>query len=185
MVPNLLKLKYYFFKLLSFFIKSFGFNAFLAKLHYQVVCEGYRKKGAQIGANSLLIDCKLSSSSKGDRFFIGDNCTITGVTLLGHDASPTLFIPELVNHHDVYLPGSRSSYRNPIKIGNNVFIGWGTVILPGVEIGNNVVIGAGSVVVKNIPGNCVAAGNPAKIIKPIEDYIASYRDIMAQYPERF
>ena len=49
------------------------------------------------------------------------------------------------------------------QVGSNVFIGAGSIILPGVTIGNNVVIGAGSVVSKNIPGNSVAVGNPARV----------------------
>lgn len=50
-------------------------------------------------------------------------------------------------------------------IGNNVFIGIHSLILPGVKIGNSVIIGAGSVVTKDIPDNCIAAGNPARIIR--------------------
>lgn len=50
-------------------------------------------------------------------------------------------------------------------VGDNCFIGGRTLILPGVKIGNNCVIGAGSLVNKDIPDNCIAAGNPAKIIR--------------------
>lgn len=57
-----------------------------------------------------------------------------------------------------------------MKIGNNVFIGMKSTILKGVHIGSNVVIGANSLVNKDIPDNCVAAGNPAKVIMSIEDY---------------
>ncbi|NDJ21392.1 sugar O-acetyltransferase [Nostoc sp. B(2019)] len=53
----------------------------------------------------------------------------------------------------------------PIKIGNNVWIGGGAIICPGVTIGDNTSIGAGSVVVKDIPENVVAAGNPCRIIR--------------------
>ena len=56
-----------------------------------------------------------------------------------------------------------------ITIGENVGIGGNACILPGVTIGDNVVIGAGSVVTKDIPANCVAAGNPARIIKKVEE----------------
>lgn len=59
---------------------------------------------------------------------------------------------------------------NPIIIGNNVWIGANSVILPGVNIGDNVIIGAGSVVAKNIPSNVIAAGNPCKVIKKKEPY---------------
>jgi maltose O-acetyltransferase len=55
----------------------------------------------------------------------------------------------------------------PVVIGQNVFIGSHVIILKGVEIGENSVIGSGSVVVKSIPANVIAAGNPAKIIKPL------------------
>ncbi len=50
-------------------------------------------------------------------------------------------------------------------VGDNCFIGGRTLILPGVKIGNNCVIGAGSIVTSDIPDNCVAAGNPAKILR--------------------
>lgn len=53
----------------------------------------------------------------------------------------------------------------PINIGNNVWIGGGAIICPGVTIGNNTTIGAGSIVVKDIPANVVAAGNPCRIIR--------------------
>ena len=58
----------------------------------------------------------------------------------------------------------------PIKVGNNVFIGYGCIILPGVTIGDNVVIGAGAVVTKDIPSDCVAVGVPARVIESIADY---------------
>ena len=58
-----------------------------------------------------------------------------------------------------------------IQIGNNVFIGWGSVILPGTTVGDNVIIGAGSVVKGTLESNSVYAGVPAKFISSIEDYI--------------
>lgn len=58
----------------------------------------------------------------------------------------------------------------PIVIGNNVFIGARSTILPGTIIGDNVVVGAGSIVKGTIPDNVVVAGNPAKVIKSIEEY---------------
>lgn len=56
-------------------------------------------------------------------------------------------------------------WAESVVIGNDVWIGGSVTILPNVTIGDNVVIGAGSVVVKNIPSNCIAAGNPCKIIR--------------------
>lgn len=76
---------------------------------------------------------------------IGDNCTILPMVLIGKK-SPDADISKA-------------------KIGKNVYIGAGTIIMNPVIIGDNVTIGAGSVVTKDIPDNCIVAGNPAKIIK--------------------
>ena len=157
----------------------------LKKYGYFMNLEKYKARGADIGENSILINCTLSSSSKGDRFFIGSNCTLTGTTLLAHDASPSVFISELVIKPFPYMSGSRLSFRDPIRIGDNVFIGWGTIVLPGVTIGDNVVIGAGSVITKDIPSGVVAAGNPAKILKPLEEYISNYQEKIKTNPECF
>jgi maltose O-acetyltransferase len=58
-------------------------------------------------------------------------------------------------------------FGKPVVIGNNVWIGGGTIICPGVKIGDNTTIGAGSVVTRDIPENVIAAGNPCKIIREI------------------
>lgn len=57
-----------------------------------------------------------------------------------------------------------------VKIGNNVYIGTNSLIMPGVTVGNNVLIAAGSVVTHSIPDNVVIGGNPAHIICSFEDY---------------
>lgn len=62
-----------------------------------------------------------------------------------------------------------------VKIGSNVFVGAGSIILPGVTIGDRVVIGAGSVVTKDIPDNSVAVGNPAKVICSHDRYMQNKR----------
>ena len=60
--------------------------------------------------------------------------------------------------------------RGGVSIGNNVFIGMNTTVLKGVHIGNNVIIGANSLINKDIPDNCVAAGNPCCVIMSLEEY---------------
>lgn len=92
---------------------------------------------------------------------IGNNVTITrGVSFVNHDGGVALFRNE--------FPGLNSYGR--ISIGNNVFIGINTIIMPGVTIGDNVIVGAGSIVNKNVPPNSVIAGVPAKIIKDLNSY---------------
>ena len=61
------------------------------------------------------------------------------------------------------------TYALPVKIEDSVWIGGGAILLPGVTIGKNSVIGAGSVVTRSIPANCVAVGNPCRVIKQIDD----------------
>lgn len=179
------KLLYVLLKVANKLLKSNKVQDKLDKLAYELTMARYRSQGAEIGENTIIIDTKLSSSSKGDRFYIGSGCTITGATLLGHDASPTLYLPELVVHQESYKKGSRRSYRAPITIGDNVFIGWGSIILPGVTIGSNCVIGAGSVVTKNVPEGMVAAGNPARVIKTTEEYTQAYRATLKNEPGSF
>lgn len=61
-----------------------------------------------------------------------------------------------------------------VHIGNNVWIGAGAIVMPGVNIGNNSVIGAGSVVTKDIPANVVAFGSPCKVIREIGEHDRTY-----------
>ena len=57
----------------------------------------------------------------------------------------------------------------PIVLGDNVWLGGGVIVLPGVSIGDNSVIGAGSVVTKDVPANVIAVGNPARVIRAVPD----------------
>ena len=92
---------------------------------------------------------------------IGNRVTITsGVRILTHDGSTWLMRDE---------HGRRQLFRR-VTIGDNVFIGVNSIILPGVEIGNNVVIAAGSVVTKSVPSGVIVGGNPAKIIGDFDSY---------------
>ena len=75
----------------------------------------------------------------------------------------------------------------PITIGNNVWIGANSTVLPEVSIGNNVIIGANSLVTKNIPDNSIAVGNPCKVIRTKENYNEDFSTIIfnKKTPEKF
>lgn len=94
---------------------------------------------------------------------IGDDVLLsTDVKILAHDASTC-------------YAGAHTKL-GLVTIGNNVFIGAGSIILCNISIGSNVVIGAGSVVTHDIPCDCVAAGNPAKIICSMEEFRKKHQE---------
>ena len=100
--------------------------------------------------------CKLQDQGG---IYIGDNC------LLGHNT-----VIATLNHG--MLPEDRGDLLpSPVHIGNNVWIGSGSIILPGVTVGDNAVIGAGSVVTKDIPADMIAVGSPARVIRSIYEKI--------------
>lgn len=109
----------------------------------------------------------------GKNFFANYNCTIIDVAKvkIGDNCQ---FAPNVAIYtagHPVH-PVSRNSlyeYGVEVTIGDNVWIGGNTVVLPGVQIGSNTVIGAGSVVTKDIPEWVVAGGNPCKVIRKITE----------------
>lgn len=109
----------------------------------------------------------------GKNFFANYNCTIIDVAkvAIGDNCQ---FAPNVAIYtagHPVH-PESRNSlyeYGIEVTIGDNVWIGGNTVVLPGVHIGSNTVIGAGSVVTKDIPEWVVAGGNPCKVIREITE----------------
>lgn len=120
----------------------------------------FRKMGVRIGKDCRIVG-RIDFGSEPYLIRIGDGVIISSdVTLLTHDGAVGLFRKE--------YPGM-NAYA-PLKIGNRVFIGNGTTILPGVTIGDDVVIGACSLVTKDIPSGSVAAGVPARVIRTTEEY---------------
>lgn len=99
-------------------------------------------------------ECMLIASSD---ITIGKNSTLAYRTLLTTNANPNAPYNELCK---IYPP-----IHKEIRIGDNVWVGAGVIVLPGCRIGNNSVIAAGSVVCSDIPDNCMAAGVPAKVKK--------------------
>ncbi|MBE5960970.1 MAG: sugar O-acetyltransferase [Lachnospiraceae bacterium] len=118
----------------------------------------------------------------GENFFANYNLTIldVGKVTIGENAQIAPNVSIYTAGHPIH-PDSRNSgyeYGIPVTIGDNVWIGGNTVIMPGVTIGDNVVIGGGSVVTKDIPDWSIAVGNPCKVIRKIteEDRKYYYKD---------
>lgn len=101
--------------------------------------------------NLVILDC--AKVTFGDYVFIAPNC---GFYTAGH--------PFNVDDRNAGL-----EYAQPINVGNNVWIGAGVHVMPGVTIGNNTVIAGGSVVIKDIPTGVLAAGNPCRVIRELCD----------------
>lgn len=129
-----------------------------SKIRGTIDLDKLRKNGFKVGKNfdiqyGVIIDpghCWLIE--------IGDNVTLAPrVHILAHDASMKKFL----------------GYTKiaPVKIGNNVFIGAGSIILPGVTIGDNVIIGAGSVITKNLQSGNLYGGVPAIKLESIDNYL--------------
>ena len=131
----------------------------------------YIKRGLKVG--------KRFSRQSGTRLDISncwlieikDNVTLANrVQILAHDDAAE----QLCGYRKV----------GKVEIGNNVFIGAGSIIMPGVTIGDNSIVGAGSVVNKDIPSNVVAAGVPARVIKPLDIYLDTVKsDVLAAEKE--
>lgn len=118
----------------------------------------------------------------GRNFYANYNCTILDVSevTIGENCFMAPNVSIYTAGHPIH-PDTRNSgyeYGKAVTVGDNVWIGGNTVILPGVTIGSNVVIGAGSVVSRDIPDWCVAAGNPCRVIRKIteEDRNKLFRD---------
>ena len=141
----------------------------LNKFRGEVSTEKLISHGMIIGKNfTRLQGCSLDISHCW-LIEIGDNVTMAPeVRLIAHDASTK-------NDLNYTLIGK-------IKIGNDVFLGARSIVLPNVTIGNNVVIGAGTIVTKDIPNNCVAAGSPARIIGTYSNYIEKRKLLMETCP---
>lgn len=123
----------------------------------------------------------------GKNFFANYNCTILDVAKvkIGDNCQMAPNVTIYTAGHPLH-PDSRNSlyeYGIEVTIGDNVWIGGNTVILPGVHIGNNVVIGAGSVVTKDIPSWSLAAGNPCRVLRQITEEDRKYYYKNRQFDE--
>lgn len=111
-------------------------------------------KGYDIGGGTIIESGILWDKVNPKGIHIGKECLIAhGVTILTHD------------HCKRVGPSIVDCFITDTYIGDRCFVAVNATIMPGVHIGNECVIGAGAVVTKDIPSNCIAAGNPAKVIR--------------------
>lgn len=130
----------------------------LNRLHGEQDLDKLLKRGLVVGKDFKRMGGVIIDPSHCWHIKIGNNVTLAPrVHILAHDASTWVFL--------------KYTRVSNVTIGDNVFIGAGTIVLPGVSIGNNVVIGAGSVVSRDIPDGSLAVGNPAKVVKSLDDYL--------------
>jgi maltose O-acetyltransferase len=113
---------------------------------------GYNiRLGRSVYANHNLVVLDCAPVMLGDHVYIGPN---TVLSTAGHPLDPVVRTSGL-------------EYAKPITIGDNVWIGASVSVLPGVEIGANTTIGAGSVVTRSIPPDCIAVGNPCRVLREL------------------
>ena len=139
------------------------------RLRGEVSTESLIKQGMTVGKNFLRMNNVLIDDSHAWLIEIGDDVSLgPRVHILAHDASTKKLL-------------GFTKIGNVI-IGNNVFVGAESVILPGVSIGDNVIIGANSTVSHDIPPNSVYCGSPAHFVCSMEDYITRQRERMQSSP---
>ena len=145
----------------------------LQKVYYQLfradLLSELKKRGLVCGKNLRMHEGVIIDLNHAWHTTIGDDVTLAPrVHVLAHDGSTMKFI----NHTKI----------GKVTIGNHVFIGASSIIMPGVTIGNNVIIGVGSIVTHDIPDNQVAAGNPARVICSLEEFTAKHEQKLKLYP---
>lgn len=134
------------------------FSHLVARLKGEQDLDKLIRRGLVIGTGFTRMEGVIIDPSHCWHITIGNHVTLAPrVHILAHDASTKVFL-------------GYTRVANT-RIGDSVFIGAGSIILPGVTIGDNVVIGAGSVVSRDIPSGSVAAGNPARVVKSLDDFL--------------
>lgn len=136
-----------------------------------------RKLFGKVGKNPYVepnIFCGFGTNiSVGDNFFANNNCIFVdpGKITFGDNVFIGPSCGFYTAHHpiDAQMRNELLEQAFPITVGNDVWIGGGTVVVPGVTIGSDVVIGAGSVVTRDIPDHVVACGNPCRVLRPITE----------------
>ena len=110
------------------------------------------------------------------------NCVILDCAKVTIGAN-TLFAPgvQIYTAHHPTDPEERLSGKElatPVRIGANCWLGGNVIVCPGVTIGDNVTVGAGSVVTRDLPSNCVAVGNPCRVIREVKPPVTDPRKLI-------
>lgn len=141
----------------------------LYRIRGEYTTEKLIKLGLRVGKNFKRLHGVILDPAHCFLITIGDDVTMApNVHILAHDASTC--------HGLGYAKIGR------VNIGNNVFIGASTIVLPNVTIGDNVIIGANAVVSKDLESNGVYVGNPAKKIMSYDEYIEKQKTVFANAP---
>lgn len=144
-------------------------RSFLYRIRGEYTTEKLIKMGFRVGNNFKRLNGVIIDPAHCWLIKMGDNVTLAPrVHVLAHDASTCFYLG--------YAKIGR------VEIGNNVFVGAESVILPNVKIGDNVVIGANSTVTRDIESNSVYAGNPAKKISTIDVFIEKNEKLIKSCP---
>lgn len=135
--------------------------------------------GPGLGLNSPFFCDYGANITLGEQVFFNFNCTILDVTFVTI-GSRSMFGPQVqlytaTHPLDAQERASGLEFARPIVIGDDVWVGGGAIICPGVSIGSRTVIGAGSVVTKDIPADVFAAGNPCRVIRHLKPQPATPR----------
>lgn len=142
---------------------------FLYRLRGEFTTEKLIAMGMKVGKNFSRLGGVILDPSHCWLIEIGDNVTLAPrVHILCHDASTKAFLG--------YTKIGR------VTIGDNVFVGAESVVLPGVTIGSNVIIGANSTVTHDVPDNMVVAGSPARVLCSLEEYLNKEHSCMETAP---
>ena len=141
----------------------------LYRIRGEYTTEKLISMGMKVGVNFGRLHGVILDPSHCWLIEIGNNVTLAPrVHILCHDASTKGFLG--------YTKIGR------VSIGDNVFIGAESIVLPGVTIGNNVIVGANSTVTHNVPDNTVVAGSPARVLCTLDEYLNKERNRMESAP---
>jgi maltose O-acetyltransferase len=150
-------------------IKDLIFKIYLRLILRELPISVYIRRGLKVGKNFSCRSGCIIDHSHCWLISIDDDVTFSPrVHVLAHDASTKRAL------------GYTCIGR--VQIGSRVFVGAGAIILPNITIGDDVVIGAGSVVTDHIPRNSVAAGNPARVIGPLDVFLEKKKELMKTRP---